>query len=139
MSSREQSHFSAIISASGTARPPARRSGEPPLRGRERIAKPYASPASIAGRDRDQAHALHAAGDDQVAGAAQHRLRGEVRRLLRRAALAVDRGAGHLVGQARREPAGARDVAGLGPIVSTQPKTTSSTACGSMPYARRAP
>ena len=42
------------------------------------------------------------------------RLRGEVHGLLRRAALAVDGRAGHLVGEAGGEPAGARDVAGLG-------------------------
>ena len=45
--------------------------------------------------------------------AAHHRLRGEVHGLLRRAALAVDRRARHLLGQAGREPAGAGDVAGL--------------------------
>ena len=59
------------------------------------------------------AHVLHAAGDDQVGGAAHHGLGGEVHGLLRRAALAVDGGAGHLVGQAGGEPAGAGDVAGL--------------------------
>ena len=63
--------------------------------------------------DRDNAHVLHAAGDDQAGRAAEHRLRGEVHGLLGRAALPVDRDAGHGLGQARREPGGAGDVAGL--------------------------
>ena len=46
-------------------------------------------------------------------GAAEHRLRGEVHGLLGRAALPVHGDAGHRLGQARREPRGAGDVAGL--------------------------
>ncbi len=65
--------------------------------------------------DRDHAHVLHAARDDQVGGPAEHGLRGEVHRLLRGAALAVHGDAGHRLGQARREPRGAGDVAGLRP------------------------
>ena len=42
------------------------------------------------------------------------RLGGEVHGLLGRAALAVDGRAGHVLGQAGGEPAGAGDVAGLG-------------------------
>jgi hypothetical protein len=88
---------------------------EPALRRRERIREAVRLAGQHRRRDGDEAHALYAAGDDQVAGAAQHRLRREVRGLLRRAALAVDRRAGHLVGETRRQPAGASDVAGLGP------------------------
>src|SRR5690554_7219506 len=40
-------------------------------------------------------------------------LGGEVHGLLGGAALAVDRRAGHVLGEARRQPAGAGDVAGL--------------------------
>ena len=43
-----------------------------------------------------------------------HALRGEVHRLLRRPALAVDGGPGDLLGEAGGQPAGAGDVAGLG-------------------------
>ena len=46
---------------------------------------------------------------------AHDRLRGEVDRLLRRAALPVDGDAGHLLGQPGGEPGGAGDVAGLRP------------------------
>jgi hypothetical protein len=64
--------------------------------------------------DRDEAHVLDAAGHDEVAGAAHHGLGGEVHGLLGRAALAVDGGARHLLGQPRGQPRGAGDVAGLG-------------------------
>ena len=50
----------------------------------------------------------------EVRGSRHHGLGREVDGLLRRSALAVDGGAGHLVGHARDEPARARDVAGLG-------------------------
>ena len=50
---------------------------------------------------RDHAHALHAGGDDQVLGAGHDALRGEVDRLLRRAALPVDGHAGHAARAAR--------------------------------------
>ncbi len=63
--------------------------------------------------DRDHAHVLDAAGHDEIGGAAEDGLGGEVDRLLRRAALAVHGDAGHRLGQARGEPGGAGDVAGL--------------------------
>jgi hypothetical protein len=62
--------------------------------------------------DRDHAHVLHAARYHQVSGAAEHRLGGEVHRLLRRAALPVHGDAGHRLGQARRQPGRAGDVTG---------------------------
>src|SRR6266511_2419009 len=58
---------------------------------------------------------LDTTGDHQVVGAGEHALRGEVERLLRGAALAVDGGARHLLGQAGRQPRGARDVEALRP------------------------
>ncbi len=63
--------------------------------------------------DRDHAHVLDATGDDEVLRAAHDSLRGEVHGLLGRAALPVDRRARHLLGETRREPTGAGDVAGL--------------------------
>ncbi len=66
------------------------------------------------GGDRDHAHVLDAASDDDVRRAAHDGLGGEVHGLLRGAALAVDGGAGNFLGQTGREPAGAGDVAGLG-------------------------
>ena len=51
--------------------------------------------------------------DDDVAGAAHHRLGGEVDGLLGGATLAVDRRSRHLVGEAGDEPAGAGNVARL--------------------------
>jgi len=65
--------------------------------------------------DGDLAHVLHAARDDQVGGAAEHGLGGEVHGLLARAALPVDGDARHRLGQARGQPRGPGDVAGLGP------------------------
>ena len=49
-------------------------------------------------------------GDHDVVRARHHALRGEVQRLLRRAALAVDRGAGHRVGEPGGEQRVAADV-----------------------------
>jgi NAD(P)H-dependent flavin oxidoreductase YrpB (nitropropane dioxygenase family) len=66
------------------------------------------------GTDGDLAHVLHAARHDQAGGAAEHGLGGEVHRLLGRAALPVDGDAGYRLGQARGQPRGAGDVAGLG-------------------------
>ncbi len=63
--------------------------------------------------DGDLGHVLHPAGDHQVLGAGEHGLRGEVDGLLGGAALPVDGDAGHLFGEARGQPAGAGDVAGL--------------------------
>ena len=116
MSSREMSHFSAMSSAPlnwliswspyRAVQPfePANGSGCPK------------SAADAPGRaDRDHAHVLHAAGDDEVLGPAHHALRGEVQRLLRRTALAVQRHAGHLLRQSGGQPAGPGDVAGLRP------------------------
>ena len=85
----------------------------PALRAAEGVLEAVLPAGQHGRRDRDQAHVLHAAGDDHVAGPAHHGLRREVHRLLRRAALAVDRGARNGVGQTRGEPAGARDVARL--------------------------
>src|SRR4051812_45087293 len=65
--------------------------------------------------DRDLAHVLHAAGDDDVLGAAHDALGGEVQGLLARAALAVDRRTGHLFRQTGGQPRGAGDVARLRP------------------------
>ncbi len=65
------------------------------------------------GGDRDGAHVLQAAGDDEVLRSGHHALGGEVHRLLRRAALAVDRHAGHVVGESRDEPGRTGDVTGL--------------------------
>ncbi len=53
--------------------------------------------------------------DHQVLGAGEHGLRGEVHGLLGGAALPVDGDTGHLLGEARGQPAGAGDVAGLRP------------------------
>ena len=58
-------------------------------------------------------HRLDAGGDHDVHGAGHHRLRGEMQRLLRRAALPVDRGAGHAFRQLRGHDGVARDVVGL--------------------------
>src|SRR5580693_8747196 len=63
--------------------------------------------------DRDLAHVLDAARHDQAGGAAEYGLGGEVHRLLGRAALPVDGDAGYRLGQARGQPRGAGDVAGL--------------------------
>ena len=92
----------------------------PALRARERIGEAERLRQRHRRRDRDHAHVLHAAGDDEVAGAAHHGLRGEVHGLLRRAALAVDRHA-----RARRSgsPAASQQVRAMspacGPIVSS--------------------
>ncbi|MCY1208633.1 hypothetical protein D9M72_202660 [compost metagenome] len=59
------------------------------------------------------AHALDAGGDHDVHRARHHGLCREVQRLLRRAALAVDRGGGHRLGQARGQHRVARHVGGL--------------------------
>ena len=63
--------------------------------------KPNCLPGQHRRRDRDLAHVLHAARDHDVRGPAHHGLRGEVHRLLGRAALAVHGDAGHRLGQAR--------------------------------------
>ena len=84
--------------------------------------------------DRDLAHVLHAAGDDEVLRARHHALRGEVDGLLRGAALTVDGGAGHrLRGGRRRANRCGRCHRPAGPMLSTLPNTTSSTAAGSTP------
>ena len=58
-------------------------------------------------------HDLDAGGDDDVVGAGDDALGGEVGRLLRRAALAVDGGGGHRLGQAGGEHGVAADVQAL--------------------------
>ena len=62
------------------------------------------------GAHRHAGHDLDAGGDDDVVGAGDHALGGEVGRLLRRAALAVDGGAGHRLGEAGGEHGVAADV-----------------------------
>ncbi len=52
---------------------------------------------------RDQAHHLDAAGDDDVIGSSDDPLRGEIHRLLRGAAFAVERHRRHAFGEARGE------------------------------------
>ena len=63
--------------------------------------------------DGDHGHVLHAAGDDQVLGAAHHGLGGEVHRLLRGPALAIDGDARNVLRQATGEPRRPRDAARL--------------------------
>ena len=53
---------------------------------------------------RHPAHRLDPARDGDVVGAGEHALRGEVDRLLRRAALPVDRGGRHVLGQPGADP-----------------------------------
>ena len=65
------------------------------------------------GAHRDPAHRLDAAGDHQVVGAGIDALGGEGGGLLRRAALAVDGGGGHRLGEAGGEHGVAGDVEGL--------------------------
>src|SRR3954468_21203789 len=88
---------------------------DPALRPAERVGLLQADGSGGAeGRaDRDLAHVLHAAGDDDVLGAAHHALGCEVQRLLARPALAVDRRTGHLFGEARSQPRPGGDVACL--------------------------
>jgi hypothetical protein len=86
--------------------------GPPADRADERVA---GNGHSHRGADRDHAHVLHAARDYEIRGAAEHGLGGEVHRLLGRAALPVHGDAGHRLGQARGQPGGAGDVAGLRP------------------------
>ncbi len=66
--------------------------------------------ARDAGPHRHAAHMLDARGDHHVLRARHHRLRGEVDRLLRAAALAVDAHRGHRWRQRRRQHAIAPDV-----------------------------
>ena len=62
---------------------------------------------------RHLAHALHAGRHDQVLGARQHPLRGEVHGLLRGSALPVDGHPGHVFRQPGGQPRGPGDVDGL--------------------------
>ena len=114
ISSRVQSHFSAIISAAAElADLLVAVAGDPAGGGAERVGEAELLADDHRRRDRDLRHVLHAAGDDEVLGAAHDALGGEVHGLLRRAALAVDGGAGHVLGEPGHEPRGAGDVAGL--------------------------
>ncbi len=72
-------------------------------------------PGRHRGRDRDLAHALHPAGDDEVGGSAEHCLRGEMDGLLRGPALPVDGDARYFLRQPGREPGCPGDVTGLRP------------------------
>ena len=104
-------HFSAISSAEmpwGT-RPPSRRSARSTFGPN---GKPYL-PSAIDAPIGTRRHDLDAGGDDDVVGAGDHALGGEVRGLLRRAALAVDGGAGHRLGEAGGEHGVAADVDAL--------------------------
>src|SRR5690606_26603652 len=67
------------------------------------------------GAHRHLAHDLDAGGDDDVVGTGHDGLGGEVRRLLRRAALAVDGGGGDVLGPAGGQHGVAADVQRLGP------------------------
>jgi len=84
----------------------------PSLGARERIVEPVLHPRSPRRLDRDERHLLYATGNDNVLYARHESLR-EVDRLLGGSALAVDRGARDVLGQAGRQPARSRDVAGL--------------------------
>ena len=77
------------------------------------------------------AHDLDAGGDDDVVGAGHDALGREVGRLLRRAALAVDGGAGTVLGQAGAKPALRPMLSDCSPTCMTQPMMTSSTSAGS--------
>src|SRR5262249_24313785 len=79
----------------------------------ERIVEPELLARGHGRRDRDERHLLHATGDDDVTPTREHRLRGEVHRLLRGTALTIDGRARHVIRKPGREPAGARDVVGL--------------------------
>ena len=94
---------------------------------------PNCSATNIAEQIGMRRHVLHATGHDQVLGAGHDALRGEVHGLLGRPALAVDGGAGHVLGQAGGQPAVRAMSPAWEPMVSRQPITTSSTAPGSMP------
>ena len=85
---------------------PARRAGE-------RVGEPELLPGDHRRRDRDGAHVLHAARDDDVGGAGQDGLRGEVHRLLGGPALPVHGDPGDVAGQPGGQPRGPRDVARL--------------------------
>jgi hypothetical protein len=63
--------------------------------------------------DRHPAHHLDASGDRRIDDPTGDQAGGEVRRLLRRTALRVDRGVRHREGQAGGEPRGPADVEGL--------------------------
>ena len=111
-SSRLRPHFSAISSAEmpwGT-RPPTVVVARGHL-GAEREADVATMTEAPMGTSR---HDLDAGGDDDVVGAGHHALGGEVGRLLRRAALAVDGGGRHRLGPAGAEHGVAADVQALG-------------------------
>ena len=61
--------------------------------------------------DGNRRHGLHAARQHHILRAAHHGLRGKMHGLLARTALAIDGGAGHAIGLASGQPAGAGDVA----------------------------
>ena len=83
-----------------------------------RLGNRAARPLPDRGAEGHPAHRLDAAGEDDVDDPTAHQRRTQVRRLLRRPALRVDRGGADADREAGREPGGARDVerllAGLG-------------------------
>lgn len=89
--------------------------GAPALAARVRAVRQAEGLGGLTGGegDRDLRHVLRAARDDEVLGAGQDTLGGEVHGLLGGAALSVDGDAGDLLGQSGRQPAGAGDVTGL--------------------------
>ena len=89
--------------------------GRPARRASERVVEAERLAGGRRRGDRHHAHVLHTAGDDEVHRSAHHGLGGEVHGLLGRAALTVDRRAGNVLRQARREPARAGDAASLRP------------------------
>ena len=83
------------------------------------------------------AHVLDAAGDGHVDHAGAHQAGGQVGGLLRRAALGVDRGGGHLRGAGPAVSHAVRATLNdCMPIWLTQPPTTWPTSAGRCPSAR---
>ena len=71
--------------------------------------------AHTIGAHRHEAHHLDAARDHEIIGAGDDALRGEIQRLLGRAAFAIERDCGHALGKARGQHGLAADIAGLLP------------------------
>ena len=86
---------------------------EPPADGLDPLAGERPGAPGGVGAHGRAGHRLDAAGDAEVVGAGDHALGDEVHGLLGRAALAVDRGGGHVPGQAAGDPRVAGHVVGL--------------------------